>query len=303
MGKVLYILSVGHSGSTLLDYTFGQFDNVFSTGELKHLTWQLYREINGIENSQGKCTCGKTFRNCNVWSEILDNIAIYKSLNINSIPSNFDIKHFDKLSFYEDKPFLKGIRKFYKDSLKYRYFTRMIGKFAETVNNNNKLLYDNIFKVTNSNYIVDSSKDIIRFNELRKKNDIFPIILIRSVGNLVKSKHVKGDLQKVKNNWTNYYNNYCKNIIKDMKPTDYHIISFEKFLENPRKEIEKFALKININTDNFKTSFLSKNYHLVAGNPMRYNETIKIQEKNMDYNNHIMKLEKSGLANIFLKSL
>jgi len=44
MKKIVYILSVGHSGSTLLDMLLGQFPNIFSTGELKHLTWQLYRE-------------------------------------------------------------------------------------------------------------------------------------------------------------------------------------------------------------------------------------------------------------------
>ncbi|MFW5804266.1 MAG: hypothetical protein ACOCWG_03435 [bacterium] len=40
MAKLIYIISTGHSGSTLLDILLGTFNNVFSTGEFRYFTWQ-----------------------------------------------------------------------------------------------------------------------------------------------------------------------------------------------------------------------------------------------------------------------
>jgi hypothetical protein len=64
MAKVLYIAGWGRSGTTIVDNVLNSYDSVFSTGELFYL-WQR-----GIVHGR-KCGCGKLFRVCSVWRDIL----------------------------------------------------------------------------------------------------------------------------------------------------------------------------------------------------------------------------------------
>lgn len=66
--KVLYISSWGRSGSTILDTVLGQASNVVSVGEIVRL-WD-YGVLSG-----GTCSCRKPFTECEVWSQILANLA------------------------------------------------------------------------------------------------------------------------------------------------------------------------------------------------------------------------------------
>lgn len=64
--KVLYIAGFERSGSTLVNRVLGQIDGFVAWGELRDI-W----EHGEIENRS--CTCGANFRDCDTWSEILDN--------------------------------------------------------------------------------------------------------------------------------------------------------------------------------------------------------------------------------------
>ena len=52
MVNLIYIVSPGHSGSTLLDMLLGSLPGVFSLGECTYLPWQLYR--NGKVVAKGR---------------------------------------------------------------------------------------------------------------------------------------------------------------------------------------------------------------------------------------------------------
>ncbi|MBI3926760.1 MAG: sulfotransferase [Armatimonadetes bacterium] len=73
MVKVLYILSAGRSGSTILDLSLGTLDGCFSTGEFRRL-WE-----NAIENGR-LCACGETIYRCAVWSQVLG--ALHRTCNL-----------------------------------------------------------------------------------------------------------------------------------------------------------------------------------------------------------------------------
>jgi hypothetical protein len=62
--KVLFIMGMTRSGSTLLDNVLGEIDGFFSTGELR-LLWK--RGL--LENRQ--CGCGARVTECDVWSSVL----------------------------------------------------------------------------------------------------------------------------------------------------------------------------------------------------------------------------------------
>src|SRR5215510_6114841 len=62
--KVLFIAGSGRSGSTLLDMLLGQIGGFHSTGELRFI-WSR-----GIGQNQ-LCGCGKPFRECEFWTEVV----------------------------------------------------------------------------------------------------------------------------------------------------------------------------------------------------------------------------------------
>jgi len=69
--KVIYIAGEGRSGSTLLERILGQHSKVFAAGELIHI-W----ERSFIENQL--CSCGKPFKECEVWQSIVE--KFYRNL-------------------------------------------------------------------------------------------------------------------------------------------------------------------------------------------------------------------------------
>jgi hypothetical protein len=63
--KVLYVVGLGRSGSTILSNSLGQIGGYFSAGELNFI-WRH----NVIENRL--CGCGKPFRECPVWTKVME---------------------------------------------------------------------------------------------------------------------------------------------------------------------------------------------------------------------------------------
>ncbi len=67
--KVIYILSLSHSGSTLLDLILGCHDKIIGLGEI----WQLMmlENLSRREISNYPCACNKKLKNCPFWSNII----------------------------------------------------------------------------------------------------------------------------------------------------------------------------------------------------------------------------------------
>jgi hypothetical protein len=63
--KVLYVVGLGRSGSTILANSLGQIDGFFSAGELNFI-WRH----NVLENRL--CGCGRPFHECPVWNAVFD---------------------------------------------------------------------------------------------------------------------------------------------------------------------------------------------------------------------------------------
>jgi Sulfotransferase family len=63
--KVLYVVGLGRSGSTILSNSLGQIGSYFSAGELNFI-WRH----NVLENRL--CGCGRPFRECPVWTRVMD---------------------------------------------------------------------------------------------------------------------------------------------------------------------------------------------------------------------------------------
>jgi hypothetical protein len=71
MGKpkipLIYVLSNGRSGSTLLDLLLGSHPNIWTLGEAQRLHWEL--KANNV------CGCGAPISDCPFWKRILPNLS------------------------------------------------------------------------------------------------------------------------------------------------------------------------------------------------------------------------------------
>ena len=152
--KVTFILGWGHSGSTLLEIALGTSPDVFSAGELCYLN-DYYEETNPKRAPLGfVCTCGKRFRECGVWSKVLERIGSLRP----HAPQN-----------------MSGRQR----------LSQLFNFFLANDDQGSSIEDDSVFKaiqeITGQKIIVDSSKNFSRLIKLSKSKqlDIRVIHLIR----------------------------------------------------------------------------------------------------------------------------
>lgn len=316
--NVVYITSAGHSGSTLLDFLIGSIPDTFSTGELVHFPWQLYRSIQSRPSIKGQniCTCGKSFFDCEVWGKIIK--LIYQNENVDMRKNPF---HFD-ISIQRSKTY-EGNKKIFNKGIRNMFFLSSNHRINRTIKNiyyyhyqssilNNWKLFQYLKKTTNTRYIIDSTKDPIRFQMLHKMHTdkIKLIILVRDVfgvatSGIIRQEH--NNIQKAAKGWLKFYNKKVLDILKTEKDLDYLILHYSEIAKYPEKTIKIIAKFLDISNFQFKNDFTTKDYHLIAGNPMRYkdNFTIIYDEKWKNYINNeqytVLKYYQNQLNPIFTK--
>lgn len=135
--KVLYVVGLGRSGSTVLSNSLGQVGGFFSGGELNFI-WRH----NVLENRL--CGCGRPFHECPVWMEVMD-------------------EAFDGM----DKVDAREMMRLAHSGTRTRHIPLMLSPRGEGVLmerleeflNNYGRLYEAIGSVTGSRVVVDSSKE------------------------------------------------------------------------------------------------------------------------------------------------
>jgi hypothetical protein len=286
--KIIFIISDGHSGSTLLDLLLGTLPGIMSTGELIWLPWQTFRDgkMCTATPKQDICTCLRTFRECDVWGNVLQNLSKKIGYDVKYNPLSFDV------SFFWEKKYSS-----YKKSLKYILIRRIL-KYAillqqnwliNIINNSRKLqidntliLYDSIAQTTHLDYISDSSKDIFRAYAIwRRRPESVKIILLykdaksyASSGKHWKSKTpVKLRLKK----WIHHYKNKYIPILKRMPGCEILTIKYDEIARNPDNARKSLANFLGIHCEKGSWQINTKNMHIVAGNPMRYGGKINIR--------------------------
>ena len=318
MNDIIHIISAGHSGSTLLDLSIGSHKDFFSTGECTYFTWQLLRtDIEESTKSNGNiCTCSSKFTECNFWQRVVSKIKTKKDIEeINE--QTFPIILFMKEEYRRITPLYFRIKRLlFKYLIKFRLNNLAL---LITLNERRKIrnigvLYDSIFESSDAKFIIDSSKDILRFwllKKLDKKHNHHAIVLVRNPKGIAYSE-IRRYKDKAKpisivKGWCRKYNMttfFLKNL--HVKP---QILSYEKFCKNPEQELNRIYLNLNQPTID-KVVINSSERHLIAGNPIRYNKEIQIRvdeewisKLNPEMNDSINRILKSQLKSDLIKSL
>lgn len=268
--NLIYILSSGHSGSTVLGGLLGNHENIVHVGELSN----LYKVVNGELET---CSCKKLPQECSFWSEVL--LKFNKEL----ISIQMTLEDYEIIRKKVELNILKKRRKI-KELPDYIVLTR--------------LLFQLISGQANKQIIVDSSKSPGRALALS-------LTFKKQMKIIYLKKNYKGVLSSFKRKKKNYKLSTIKfqyYLLREHYKFLYTLLisksSHIKFSYNnifSHKKVLQLFSKLGISNAVSINSEL-KNYHVIAGNRMRYNNRFMIEDKKK--NNVELYLFESLLAGI-----
>jgi hypothetical protein len=238
-----------------------------SVGELAMLKGHIYKEGPG-ELWNWNCSCGQPVSACGFWSVVLKNIK----------DENFETKinwPFKSVKILLSS-FISSIAA--KSLLKYIHTKKNI----ETTATLNKL-YKAISKVSNKEFIVDSSKDpmqALAVNECNNVNAKF-IWLTRDLRAITYSKLKRWKVNKRSDKGAYetmldsfFYKKLCAAGLKCINKKNTLKISYEQLAANTQKELDivcvKFGLKQFVAPEFMELS----NDHTIAGTPGRFDRRV-----------------------------
>lgn len=261
--KIIYIAGAGRSGSTLLDISLGNMDDCFSLGEL------IYFVENGILKNE-YCSCGSRVRDCSFWG-----VIVFKWNKERKLSNKLfiDVQH----KLLRNKRFLINL---FTKPAHYKDYIHDVKK-----------LYDIIFKESDHNTIIDSSKNGNYIKILKKLNQEFEVVHLK-----------RRFLDRYKSTRKHLQFNPSKGIEREVKPMNFYYsfltwfsdnftvwfhsagikitrVYYHDLILNPTREISKI-----IDTkDNEKELLKNRGplfaNHLVAGSRFRMHNKLFINKK------------------------
>ena len=290
--KLIYILSQGHSGSTLTDSILGTHPDFISSGELTYLNWQLARTkgVKATVSAQNICSCKQDFRECEYWSQVFELLKEKTGTDIVFDPLSFDTAFFGKFAYQNRGGFARNFSEKVKGYLFREWLEKgnrlnKIDWLEPKVNSwikNNWLLYETMAEVAKKPIVIDSSKDLLiaLLTQQYKPDDVYILFLHRSVkglaspykklskkaGNPFFISTVIQSNQKFENRVKKY---------KKIKNLNYLDDEYEQIVKNPAdfvsRVVQKTGAKLNYDKQLNNQFYIDPSkQHLVAGNPMRY---------------------------------
>ncbi len=259
---VIYIISDRRSGSTLLENILSKSTETVSVGELAMLNGHIQKKGPG-EIWNWNCNCGKPVMECEFWSKILANMY----------DDGFETKI--TWPYKSVKVLLSSILPLNKQSL--LKFTHTKKNLATTEKLN--AVYTSIAKISNKNFIVDSSKDPMQALAITecKNVDAKFIWLSRDLRAITFSKlkrwkvnkrSNKGPLETLTDSF--YYKKICAACLQNISKENWIKIEYEALAANPQKELDKICLAMGLQKFEAPEYMELSNDHTIAGTPGRF---------------------------------
>jgi Sulfotransferase family len=250
--KVIFIASLSHSGSTLLDLMLNAHPEVASVGELKQLGRFARLEK---PNRRLRCTCGaESLLTCEFWTRVS---VLTKTATGRTI-GELNVENYDnQKSFDED----------------------------------NVALFQAIATVSGKRYVVDSSKHVARLALLIENPalDVFPIFLLRDPkGQICSSQKTSASLVKLIGN----YVRTNREIYELVRDRPHSVVRYEQLVRNPEQVLATLMEELGLSFDPRQLEWASEVRHNVGGNGMRRcrSSELKLDEKWRKHFNLLQKL-------------
>lgn len=280
MGKLIYILSFGHSGSTLLDLALGTHPSMLSTGELMFLPFNLKRSLHAEYpiGDGSRCSCHLKYLDCPVWSKVIERVCEETgNLSMRESPEkDFDMSFLRSQDFFARGMLGDRIRKL---SLLYLpdWMTRSI-KNIRSLDNNWRVI-DALSAVSGKDYVVDSSKDVFRLlHFLRyRPEDIKVVVNIRSPFGVVNSYRKQGrSASQAVRQWLYYYSLVIR-VLRRFE-VDPYVVDYGTLCREPIETRSDVLKYLGVCDDGLKELVIERgDHHMALGNGMRFQEQIRVK--------------------------
>ena len=250
--KIVFIASLSHSGSTLLDVMLNAHPEMVSVGELKQLGRFAHLDR---AKKRLQCTCGAaSILECVFWSDVssLTKAAAGRTIGELNVEDYDEVESFDR---------------------------------------DNTALFQAIVSVSGKRYVVNSSKHIARLSLLIKNSalDVFPIFLLRDPkGQICSSKKPSASLVKLIGN----YVRTNREIYELVKDRPHSVVRYEELVRNPEQVLNSLMRQLGLSFDRQQLEWASQVRHNVGGNGMRrsHSSELKLDEKWRDHLTLLQKL-------------
>jgi len=272
--KLAYIVSAGHSGSTLLDLIIGSIPGAFSTGEVTYLPWQLYRRgaSDPTASRQDVCTCFASFRECPVWKSIMADVNERAGFDAVADPFRLRMALLTPQRYVRGAPLGSRLgRLAYRGTSWLAPADWLWRRAWRRVVDHNWLVFDAICRTQGASVVVDSSKDPLRLRFLfaRRPADVYCILLVRDPRGVAYSAQKReGSAADAPRKWMRYHQRALP-ILRRMRGLPILRVQYEDVCRNPAATRRRIAQFLNL-PEPPDSSMNGNQPHMIAGNPSRY---------------------------------
>lgn len=275
---MIYILGLGHSGSTLLDLVLGSHSKLESVGEIKNL--EEYIEDYKL------CSCGKIISNCDYWDNVIENYDRLREQNGFTVKDPYFFRDYDRKFSISEKIniFTSGYDSLYSQELIKEYGLK------------NYYLFHSILNYSEKQFIVDSSKNPYRLVMLKlsKLFDIKVIYLFRDGRANLESKKRKAQNN---NRGSARYPGAFKQTLRFVRKSNYirevintlfddsqiYALKYKYFTQQSKKSLNSFfdffdlSQEIDIIDGDSNNFFAKQIKHNIGGNRLRFQKIDEIK--------------------------
>lgn len=264
---VIYILSNGRSGSTLLDLLLGTHPNTWTLGEAQNLPWEL-----GTPGAL--CGCGASLRECDFWAPLLSPIPLDASPPIEFFRES---KGGGKVLRWR---LLPGLWRGTVSSRQIQQQIKEYGKVnAEYFSIVREAAEERGYRIK---WLVDASKDVYRLYFLQKSGlfDIRVIHLTKDPRAFVYSmikRWLPGGKRKalrMTGRWIVENAIGLRLLSTAFEEGQSRLLHYEDLASRPQETISVLGNWLGLEASGFATSdFRDIENHAVSGNKMRWEDT------------------------------
>lgn len=279
--KLIYILGLGHSGSTLLDLILGSHSKLESVGEIKNLEEYIKNEK--------LCSCGKKISECDYWDNVISNYDRLREENGFTLKRPYFFRDYDRKfsSFEKINIFMSGYKSLYSQELISEYGLK------------NNYLFRSILNYSNKQFIVDSSKNPYRLVMLKLSNlfDIKVIYLFRDGrANLESKKRKAQNNNRGSARYPGAFkqtlrfvrkSNYIREVINTLfDDSNVFALRYKDIAQQSKKNLNSFFDYFDLSPeidiiDGESNNFFSKQInHNIGGNRLRFQKIDEIRYLN-----------------------
>ena len=235
---IVYIVGLGHSGSTLLDLLLGSHTQVTSVGELGALSSKDREGFRELVLRESPCVCGTPSKfDCPFWSEIDRRLQQEHATSLMKIDLRAPLR--------------------------------------EDLIAANRALYSTISELTGHRYVVDSSKSRIRLRSLIEANfDVRPTHLVREPHGVVYSNVRKGRSWWY---WSRHYTSVTLKTRRLLAAHPHLFVRYEDLATDPEATVRRILEWLGLEFEPAQLRWTDFDHHHLSGNRMRFSSDPSIR--------------------------